>query len=448
MNAGPDADHRSNRRFAWAVLGLTLAAWLLREYFVIVTVVDTPIRGDVREYLSYALNMLQHGVFSHMGPWNDAPVPDAYRGPGYPAFLAACIWLDPVRWYALALHAQAAIGALTVGATTLLARHWLRPGWALAAGALACVWPHHVAATINLLSEVVFGFLLALALLLSAIAMRRRKPFLPALASGAVFSLAAMTNLVSLPFALFMALVYWRERLPRAGLALVVFALLGPGLWSLRQVPAQSPAEPGRVGMNLVQGAWPEYHAAYMSRQDPAAHAIMDAIESEERLFATDPAAGLDHVARCLAKTPARSIAWYLLRKPYLLWDWDIRIGAGDVYFHPPIHSPLETNGVLHFVKRSLQLLNPLVFALSAIASVVLLAGWLARAPWAHPAAVSVAGFCVFVTAVHVVFQAEPRYAVAYRPLQMAMLATALSAMACAIRSRWATRTKQPHRQI
>ena len=52
--------------------------------------------------------------------------------------------------------------------------------------------------------------------------------------------------------------------------------------------------------------------------------------------------------------------------------------------------------------------------------------GWLGRRPWACPAAVSVAAFCIYITALHVVFQAEPRYAIAYRSLQLLMLVTAI----------------------
>ena len=416
-------------RFALSIIGLTVAAWLLRGYFIYATVIELPIRGDARDYVLYAMNLLQHGVFSHAPPGAGTPAPDAFRGPGYPWFLFTSMWLDPDRWYALALHAQALVGALSATITALLGRHWLPKGWALAAGWLVAIWPHHVVATASLLSEVWLGFLLILALLLSAEAISSRNSKWM-LASGTVVSLATLTSPVSLPFPLLLGFVYWREHLPRMGLAVIAISLLGPGLWGLREIPPQSPAIPSRAAINLVQGSWPRYHDAYLSRiVDPTAMAQLDEIGKEEALLAANPRAGFHRIALRIAENPGRYATWYLIQKPYLLWDWDIRLGAGDVYFHPPRHSPLETNPVLHIIKRWLALLNPLIFAFSGVASLTLAMGWLARARWAHPAAATTGAFCLFVTGVHLVFQAEPRYSIAYRPMELLMLATALSGL-------------------
>ena len=74
-------DARAHRRFLLALLLLTLFAWLLREYFVLATVVEAPIRGDVRDYVAYAWNLVHHGVFSKAWPTDTAavPVPDGFR---------------------------------------------------------------------------------------------------------------------------------------------------------------------------------------------------------------------------------------------------------------------------------------------------------------------------------------------------------------------------------
>lgn len=416
-------------RFALSIIGLTVAAWLLREYFIFATIIDLPIRGDVRDYVLYAMNLLQHGVFSHAEPGAAAPAPDNFRGPGYPWFLLAWMWLDPDRWYAVTLHAQAFIGALTAAVTVLLGRHWLPRGWAFAAGWLVAIWPHHVVATASLLSEVWLAFLVALALLLSAEAISRRSNKWT-LASGSVFSLAALTSPVSLPFPLLLGLVYWREHLCRMGLAFIAISMLGPAVWGLREIPPQDSDTPDRAEINLVQGSWPGYHDAYLSRLvDPVAAARMDEIGKEEALLAADPWAGFQRITSRMSENPGRYAMWYLIEKPFLLWDWDIRLGAGDVYFHPPLHSPLETNPVLYSMKHWLALLNPLIFAFSGAASVILATGWLARAPWAHPAAAATAVFCLFVTGVHLVFQAEPRYSIAYRPLELLMLVTFLGGL-------------------
>ena len=419
---GPAA--RSHRQFVGGVVLLTLSAWLLREYFVAVTIVEAPIRGDIRQYVAYAWNMLHHGTFSQVWPGSGAPVADAFRGPGYPAFLATWMWLDPESWYQAALHAQAAMGALTATMTVLLARHWLSNAWAFLAGGLVAIWPHHVAATGALLTEVAFGFLLVLALLLTAESVKRRNRGWAA-GAGLAFSAAALTSLVSLLFPIFAAVVLWRERLPKAALLLVALAFAGPVAWSLRGATVDRPeGQPGRITMNLVQGAWPQYHRANASfRVNPVSRDIMQAIAREEVLLASDPRAGATRILGRMAGDPVYYGRWYLLEKPYLLWDWDIRMGAGDVYFHRVTHSPLDRHPVLRLIKQGLELFNPAAFALAALASILLLAQWIRSSPRANPVAALVAGFCVYVTVVHVVFQAEPRYSIPYRPMQMLMLA-------------------------
>ena len=350
MNNQPGSSAGPGRRFLLGVVGLAIFAWLIREYFVLVTIVDSPIRGDIREYVAYAWNMLHSGTFSHVWPGTGTPVPDAYRGPGYPAFLALWMWIAPDGWYLLSLHAQSLAGALTVAATTLLARHWLAPKWALSAGLLLALWPHHIAATGSLLTEVLFGFLLIVALLLSGEALKRRSTWF-ATSSGLAFSAAALTSLVSLPFPLFLAALFWRERLPRAACALLALALLAPAMWAMRDVPAPGADMPGRTEMNLIQGSWPEYHVAFHYRNvDPVARDIMASMSAEIALLATDPETALATVSSRLGRHPGRYLAWYLIEKPFLLWDWDIRIGAGDVYFHPPHKSPLESNEGLHTI--------------------------------------------------------------------------------------------------
>lgn len=434
-------------RFLLALVLLTLLAYLIRQHFILVTQVEAPIRGDIRQYVAYAWNLLHHGVFSQTPPGESIPSPDKFRSPGYPAFLMT--WMALARigegWYWLALHAQAVLGALTATFSMIIARHWLAGGWALLAGMLVAVWPHHVAATGALLSEVVFGFVLALAALATAEALRRKQAGW-AITAGFAWGGAVLINPVSLLFPPLVALIFLRERMARCALFLLIAAMLGPGAWSVRNL-AIDEAPPGRAAINIAQGSWPLYHEAHMQvlRYDnPIAHEVMGRINREAMLLATDPAAGLSAIGERMADDPPHYLRWYFLQKPYLLWDWDIRLGAGDVYFHAQRGSPLESNPVLSATKQALKLINPLIFGVSAVASGLLLFGWLRRRPWAPAAAALVAGFCLYITAIHVAFQAEPRYAIPYRPFQMIMFASflALAVRALAARPRRTIRSQ------
>ena len=135
-----------------------------------------------------------------------------------------------------------------------------------------------------------------------------------------------------------------------------------------------------------------------------------------------------------MGAAPGYYLRWYLLEKPYLLWDWDIRVGAGDIYVNAIDRSPFERNPMLRGLRSLLHLLNPLVFVLA-------LAGLLAiaRRSWrgeASGAAMLTALAFVYVTAIHNVFQAEPRYAIAYRPEELLLAFAALAALAEAWRRR------------
>lgn len=424
-----DPNGITSRHYSLLVAVTVLVAFLLREWFVLVTEVEAPIRGDIVQYVAYAWNLIHHGTFSMSAIGSPEVVPDAFRGPGYPLFLASAMLLGGVEggWYSLALQLQVLLGTSTVLLTALLARKWLSQGWALLAGALIALWPHHIAATGALLTEVVFGFLAVLALWLLTF-VNGRRGLSAALGAGLVLSYAYLVNPVMLFFPFVAAALIIASRRYREAAVVALVPLVFIAGWALRnvQLPENAPSE-NRVVLNFVQGSWPLYHAAYASRNahETPKH-ILRAINLEAKLLAEDASAGLRRMGERIAHDPGYHAKWYLLEKPFLLWDWDIRIGAGDVYFHRLNKSPLETHPVLAASKRFLRFVNPLIFVLSGVAAVWLAATARRSLTGDRIAAPLVACFFLYVTAVHWVFQAEPRYSIPYRPEQMLLVATAL----------------------
>ena len=443
MDNPPEPDRRQ-RNFLFGVVVIGMLALLLREYFILVTHVEAPIRGDIREYIDYAWNLLHRHTFSNAQPGSAVVVPDAYRGPGYPLFLAASMLAGGAgdRWYFIALHAQALLGTITVLMGILLARHWLARGWSLAAGALMAVWPHHIAATGALLSEVVFGFALMLALLLTAQAGRQRSTGW-AIAAGIAWGCAWLVNPITLLFPLLVALVFWRAGIGRQGAYLLVIALMFAGVWAGRNatLPPQSDT-PGRATINFVQGSWPQFLRALNDARltgptaSPIPRQIVQAVDEETRLFAKDPQAGLHSMADRMALDPGYYARWYAFGKPWLLWDWDIRVGTGDVYYHAVTHSPLETHPLLHNMKATLRALNPAIFLLSVLAAAGIIGHGLRRRASLALAPLLVALFFVYVTLMHTALQAEPRYAIPYRPMQLLLAVTTLAVASGWLRGR------------
>jgi hypothetical protein len=167
------------------------------------------------------------------------------------------------------------------------------------------------------------------------------------------------------------------------------------------------------------------YQAAM--QHDPAGIAALAAIDHETAILQSSPSAGLLLIGQRMARQPGHYVWWYL-SKPALLWDWDIRIGQGDIYVYPTRHSPFKTEPAFRAVAALCRALNPWLFVL-AIAGAVL-----ALLPKAQtsPGRAAAALMLLFVTLVYSILQAEPRYSVPFRGLEI-MLANyaAYRASAC-----------------
>ncbi|KGI77244.1 ArnT family glycosyltransferase [Oleiagrimonas soli] len=429
------------RVWGWrlSLVGVALLAFIVRWYYVGAAVVDHPVRGDAVQYYTYAWNLVHHGVFSKVMPGGAAVVPDDYRDPGYPLFLALWMkWLGGGSiWYAVVLMVQAMLGALTVLFAMLLGRHWLPKPWIVSAGVMMAMWPHSVTIPDFLLTETLFGFFCTLALLVCVRAWKMRSAGWMVLA-GLIFGAASLTNAVLLPFGLLVALVLaWRSYAPRRLWAILALAtLLLPGLWFVRNatIPTQktTASSTDRALQNLVQGSWPAYHAAYRASYDGDVHAkkIMASIDGEYELLRSVPKKGLTAIVGRLEEHPWRYLAWYVFEKPRLLWGWSIRVGQGDVYVYPTLHSPFETQPVWHAWKLFCKGLNPLL-ALAALAGllVVFAREWKRQSDSSDTEnlpALAIAVLLAYVTVVYVMLQAEPRYSIPFRALEVLVAWSAL----------------------
>ncbi len=405
------------------LLVLVMLAFALRYHYVTTAVVDHPIRGDAVQYVQYAVNLIEHGTFS--AATVSPPPPDAYRGPGYPAFLASIIALSPDAdvWYGFALLCQAALGALSV-ALLFLAAHslGLGTGWAIAAGLLLACWPHSITMSGYLLTETLFGALLMLASLLVIAGLKQRSRTVLAL-SGAAIGAASLVNPVAAPIAAVAALACWKRAGLRAALLVVALAMAPLAAWSIRTqivVADGSPTSSHRLGQNLVQGSWPLYHAAYHAALagDDAGKRILQDIGAEESALVSAPAAALRQMLNRIAEDPGYYAWWYLWDKPILFWGWHIRMGQGDIYVYPTHASPFSSEPWMASMASVAYGLNPILGAL--MLGYILLSIPALKSPAAWPSAghLYVVGVLLGLTMLHVLLQAEPRLSIPFRPLQ------------------------------
>jgi hypothetical protein len=421
---------------AIAVAGGLLAA-LLRWYFVthaqIFQPLDLPnVRADAVDYYRYAWNLAHHATFALDVPGSATLHPDSFRDPGYPALLS--LWMLVTSsfdaWYAGVLVTHALLGGLTVLLLCLAFAGRMPNGWLAVVAVVAAIWPHSIAMSGYVLSENLLAFLVAFALACLRWSGAKPKGWRVAI-TGVAFSLAALTNAVMLPVgALVAAVLAWRRLMPRrAAMVLLAASLLLPLAWSVRNAGLEtSSTSSHRAVINLVQGSWPTYHAAYQlaMKGDPIGKQTTDAINAEITSFDNGMGTGLANLAGRMAQTPLRMFAWYV-SKPALLWGWDIRIGQGDIYVYPTRNSPFRTQAAWRAVEAACFLINPLLLVLAAVGAVFALV----RQPLTIEA-VGMATVLIVVTAIYAALQSEPRYSIPFRGPEIV-----LAALGCVAIIRW-----------
>ena len=398
-----------------------------RLWFIHDSVVANPNIADSSMYCNYAWNLLHFHTFSMVDPGSAQVPPDSYRDPGYPLLLAALMWPfgSGDSWYHAVLTTQALLGGLSAALTVFVAGRWLRRAWAFTAGMLVAVWPHNVSISDYLLSETLFCFMILLALWLLVRASASRRAVQWGLA-GFGFSAVAMVNATLTPFGLLLGAALWfRKAAPKHCIAaLMAGSLILPGAWSLRGLGVRlDDSAGGRAMANLVQGSWPEYHAAYVQSAlgDQQAAQVLNAIYAEIDLAWHSPMAWLPLAKRRIEANPLHYLAWYLW-KPALLWAWNIRIGVGDIYVSPILHPIFMTYAPLRLFESICVAINPILFLLMLGAACMMLCK--PKTSSAPIALYAMALLIAFETLVYSVLQSEPRYSIPLRPLEMILAAT------------------------
>ena len=419
-------------RQAVSVAAISLLALVIRLYYVHTAVVINPLRGDAVQYVIYAINMLDQHVFSL--ETTGIPMPDGFRDPGYPTFLALLMTMAGRQqvFYLTALNVQSLLSAATVGIYIILTRRWLGMTAALVVGLGMTLWPHTITLAGYLLSETLVGFLFVLALLLLQTACDRRSSRW-GFAAGLVFAMAALTNSTLLPvLPLFAAIAIWRDRERRAMWSMVLLAALIPATaWTVRgaNLPTTSSGRASdRITMNFVQGSWPEYHSAWSSaviQREEAPRAVLRAIDADYNLLRENRDAGLAAITGRMSQEPVRYALWYL-GKPIELWGWVIGIGSGDIYVFPTYQSPLSGHGPLRITTDLLFFANPYLMLLASFGLLVVAATWRKR-----PAPLVLSAFTVaLLTAIFTLLQADARYAAPYRGIEWILAAAGCMGLA------------------
>ncbi len=405
-------------------LGLIIiAACFIRWKYNTETQIDKPIRADAAYYIIYAKNLINHQTFSK-DQNSTHPVADSFWAPGYPAFLAITMKFADAAGldiYKTILASQVALGTLSVLFTFLIAYQFLPVIWSLFATLLTALSPHLIAMGSYVLTETLFCTLITLSILLFVYADKNRSLLLYFFC-GVALAATWLVNPVTLLCApIFFAISHLQTRgagqQETACQWRVLAALIGPVAfavlaWTFRgwfSVPENAPDSGSRLLTNLIIGMHSDFYDIWRADpRDPNNPATISStlIQGSYLNF-------LSEWWRMFTDAPLKMTYWYTVQKPLLLWDWNIRVGQGDIYVYPVIYSLYNTSKIalLSYVAISAIHFWLLGFALAG----VIIAQVEPIKTKVGPLAIT--GLLVYLSLVYIATQAEPRYSIPLRPI-------------------------------
>ncbi len=423
-------------RHVYVLLAILLVALDLRIQSVAHSVVDTPVRADAREYVLYAHNLKNYGVYSRTDTLATSnpttPVPDAKRAPLYPLLLTLFLDQEPTLDNIVTVtRVQAVISTLTVLLVFSVARRILPVPLALAAAALTAISPHLVTMNIYLLSETLFCFFVVLTVFLIAKSEKDPGVVTPALA-GLTLGAAALTHpmllYLILPLAVFLLHSWgWKPGWKKIAVLVLGFGVLY-GAWIGRNINTLgAPGDNTLMLAALRTGVYVDM----MYRNDPQSYGYPYRFDPRFEETSRDLPAVVAEIVRSFREAPSAQLRWYLSGKPLTAWSWSNIEGPGDVFVYPVESTPYR---YLPQFKATHALMEAAHWIL-----VVLMAGGIVIA-WLPPRrsglskdmmfiARAVSIFLLYHAAVMMIGFPLPRYAIPMRPFLhiMSMLPIALA---------------------
>lgn len=332
-------------RHVYVLMAILLVAFDLRIQSVVNSVVNAPVRADAREYVLYAHNLNNYGVYSRTDTTATSeqatPVPDAKRAPLYPLFIALFLDEPPtIDNLSTITRVQAVISTITVLLIFLISRQFLPIPFALMASALTAISPHLVTMNIYLLSETLFCFFVVLTILLVTKLATNSGHALPIMV-GLVLGAAALTHPMLLYFMvpLLIFLLYswgWNPGWKKVGVIFVGFTILY-GAWIGRNISTLG--VPGDNTLMLAALRTGVY-VNMMYQNDLRSYGYPYRFDPRFEDTSGDLSAVITEIGNRFRESPMEQLRWYLIGKPFTLWSWSNLEGSGDVFVYPVESTP------------------------------------------------------------------------------------------------------------
>ena len=424
----------------WILVGaICLLCFELRLVALTQTTVDDPLRADASQYVSYAINITRNGAYSRALPprqnehgeyrW------DFYRPPGYPLFLALFSNADLNVFLRNALVTQTLANAMAVlflfALVYRIAGYWP----AIGASLLYATAPQIININTLPLTESLTTTLLILFLFALHHALHSRSTT-AWLITGFLLAYGALTRpflqYFVIPLSAYLWFVVDRQSRSRIlGATALTVVLLGG--WSVFAHLRDDSTGNSLFAMNIYHGIYPDLKYRDFDGSlgwpylfDPRHEEISASLE-----------ATLEELGRRFREEPGRHLAWYLVGKPRMLWQWPLIQGKGEIFVFPVLAHPWDANPLMRISLDIHRLLHWPLVVLAAIGCVLIWipgastrCGALLRDPSGPLFLRIVSLLLVYGTLVHLPGIPLPRY---HLPLLPAMFLMAMTTLAGAI---------------
>lgn len=404
-----------------------LIALFLRVYYVSQTIDDIYVARDAEHYVNYGKNLIRHRTFSYQRD-KSPPIPDSFRSPGYPIFIALALKISgEYNYLKTAVYAQAFLSAALVPLTFFIGTFFLSNPAAVCASGLVAISPHLIATSACVLTETLFSFLLMFAIYAFQLWQKKESIWLAG-NSAILFGFSFLTNETALflPFIIVVVLA-WTRHFPIANvsicknsIAIVVFLSIYsifPVSWWLRgyyNVPADAPKGSDRAVVTMSHGAYPGFiykdkrYKRFPYREDPQQPAFGSSFTNFSNILWSR-----------VQNEPFKYLTWYIVGKPYYLWSWDIIQGAGDIYINPVKSNFFVEQRLAAYVKKGMRFLHlPLIILALLSIPFILIKVRSTRNYDRDLGQVAIVPMivCAYFTIIYTIFAPWPRYSIPLRP--------------------------------
>lgn len=412
------------------LLGLIIAFGLhLRLTAVLETEVIHPIRADAREYILYAYNLNQFGIYSRSTEGfngDSVPLPDSARPPGYPLFINLFIGKNGMDNDVLnnLLLGQAFLGTLVILLSYLLFVNSLGKTTALLIAGLTAISPHLVNINLYYLSESLFTLLILLLFYLFFQLEKYRHKTSLIILTGIVLAYASLTRPWLQYFVFFLLPFYYLSHNHSARLQkTIIFAGAFMFLWIawlLRNHLSVTQASDSSVMISsILHGLYPNL----MYQGDPESFGFPYRYDPNKEAITESLSTLLTEIIRRFHSQPWEHLQWYLFGKPIFLFSWQYVQGVGESFIYPVKTTPYYYYS--HFQMTHAMMKN-LHGGLMVLAGLGCISTWTPIAKkYLKPHALilfqAISLLVIYFTLIHLLVAPLSRYAVPIRPLMYGM---------------------------